>query len=213
MRTITRNLHPPACLAGQPPGQDWGTFMQTDCHRRVGESLRTEQHHVCCYCETPITAEDCHIEHMAPRSASPGHDYNYQNLAASCGGGKIEHCGRFKDDRHHNPACCYDAVLFCLPHDTPTCYLFRYLPNGDIVVAPDLDAADQKKAEYMIRYLGLCCPSLTGRRRKHARDLINTLGPKPDPETTTWAAEYYLHPNQDGKLQPFHSLSRTILGQ
>jgi uncharacterized protein (TIGR02646 family) len=100
MRTIARNPNPPECLAEQPPGRDWYAFMQTECHRLVGESLRSEQHHLCCYCESAIAAEDSHIEHMAPRRTNPGHDYDYANLAASCDGGTVEHCGRFKDDRH-----------------------------------------------------------------------------------------------------------------
>jgi uncharacterized protein (TIGR02646 family) len=213
MRTIARNPNPPACLTQQPANQDWGTFMQTPCHRLVGESLREEQHHVCCYCETTITPNDSHIEHMVPRSANPGHDYEYQNLAESCDGGTVEHCGRFKDDRHQNPHYAYDAALFCIPHDPATCRLFRYLTTGDVVASPGTDAADQQKAAYMIGYLGLGCPRLTGRRRAHARQLMSTLGPNPDPVVKAWAVTYYSQPDQNGRLQSFQTLSRTILGQ
>jgi hypothetical protein len=65
----------------------------------------------------------------------------------------------------------------------------------------------------MIGYLGLGCPRLTGRRRAHARQLMNTLGPDPDPAVVQWAIDYYLQPDRDGKLQSFNSLSRTILGR
>ena len=213
MRTIARNPNPPACLAQQPANQDWGTFMQTECHRLVGESLREEQHHVCCYCESAITPADSHIEHMVPRSANLGQDYDYQNLVASCDGGTVEHCGRFKDDRHQNPGFTYDPALFCIPHDPATCRLFRYLTTGAVVATPDIGAADQRKAGYMIGYLGLGCPRLTGRRRAHARQLMNTLGSNPDPAVMAWAVAYYLQPDPDGRLQSFQSLSRTILGE
>jgi uncharacterized protein (TIGR02646 family) len=212
MRTITRNPNPPECLDHQPAGQGWRAFMQTQCHRMVDESLRVEQHHLCCYCETAITAEDSHIEHMVPRSTNPGHDYDYQNLAASCDGGPVEHCGRFKDDRHQNPGFAYSTALFCTPHDPATFSLFHYLINGEVIASPDLNALQQQKANYMMGYLGLGCPRLTGRRRAHARMLIDTLGLNPDPSIRAWAVDYYLQPDQGGRLQPFNSLSRTILG-
>lgn len=213
MRTITRTPNPPECLAQQPADQDWGTFMRTECHGLVGESLRAEQHHVCCYCEASITPADSHIEHMVPRSANHGHDYDYQNLAASCDGGTVEHCGRFKDDKHRNPGFAYDAALFCIPHDPATCRLFRYLITGDVIASRDVDASGQQKATYMIGYLGLGCPRLNGRRHAHARMLMNTLGPNPDPAVVEWAVAYYLQPDQDGRLQSFHTLSGALLNR
>ncbi len=213
MRTITRNPNPPACLAQQPPGQDWCTFMGTPCHQQVGESLRTEQYHVCCYCEVEIAAEEGHIEHMVPRSARPGQDYDYNNLAASCDGGAVEHCGRFKDDRHKNPGHRYDPNRFCLPHDPSTASLFQYLPNGSVGTATGLNAQAAQRATYMIGYLGLQCARLVSRRRAHARQLIDTLGATPDPCIVTWAVNYYLNPDANGRLRQFTSLSKKILNQ
>jgi len=213
MRTITRNPNPPACLAQQPAAQEWRAFMGTPCHQQVGDSLREEQHHVCCYCEVEIQPTDCHIEHMVPRSARPGHDYDYVNLAASCDGGAVEHCGRFKDDRHQNPGHRYDPALFCTPHDPGTVRLFQYLPNGSVTPATGLDPQDASKADYMIGYLGLKCARLTGRRRAHALQLIDTLGPNPDPALVQWAIDYYLNPDPQNRLRQFVSLSRRILNQ
>lgn len=213
MRTITRNPNPPACLALQGPGQEWRDFMGTPCHQQVGDSLRTEQHHVCCYCEVEIEADECHIEHMVPRSISPGQNYNYANLAASCNGGAVEHCGRFKDDRHHNPRHSYNPNLFSLPHAPGTVALFQYLPNGSVTPAIGLNAQDFQKADYMIGYLGLQCPRLTGRRHAHASQLIDTLGANPDPAIVQWAIDYYLTPDSQNRLQQFASLSRKILNQ
>jgi uncharacterized protein (TIGR02646 family) len=213
MRTITRNPNPPACLAQRPQGKDWYTFMGTPCHQQVGDSLREEQHHVCCYCEVEITEGDCHIEHMAPRSVRPGHDYDYANLSASCDGGAVEHCGRYKDDRHHNPGYRYDPALFCLPHDPGTMALFQYLPNGSVTPATELSEQDAQKAGYMIGYLGLQCARLTGRRRAHARQLIDMLGTNPYPALIQWAIDYYLNPDHQNRLRQFSSLSKKILNQ
>ncbi len=191
--------------------------MRTHCHQQVGNSLREEQHHVCCYCEVEITADDSHIEHMAPRN--PGHGlphrpaYDYANLTASCNGGAVEHCGRFKDDRYRNPGHRYDPALFCLPHDTGTARLFQYLLNGTVLPSAGLNAQNAGKADYMIGYLGLNCARLTGRRCAHARQLIDTLGSNPDPDLIEWANAYYLNPDPQNSLRQFTSLSRKILNQ
>ena len=184
MRTITRNPNPPACLTQQPRWQDWHAFMGTPCHQVVGESLLSEQHHVCCYCEVEIAADDSHIEHMVPRSVRQGHDYDYTNLAASCDGGAVEHCGRFKDDRHQNPDYRYDPNLFCPPQDPDTTRLFQYLPSGSVTPALGVGPQEAQKAQYMIGYLGLQCARLTGRRRTHARqtDRHAWTGPRSCPD-------------------------------
>lgn len=213
MRAITRNPNPPPCLADQPPRQDWGDFMLTSCHGLVSDSLRAEQHRLCCYCESSVSGFEGHIEHMQPRSVNEAATYNYANLAISCDGGTIEHCGRFKDDRKRNPSYRYDAAKFCVPHDPATARLFCYLTNGDVVPAPGLNAQDREKADYMIGYLGLRCVRLEGRRKGHARNLQKTLGKTPDTEVVAWAVSYYLEPGDSGDLQPFHSLSKTVLGQ
>jgi len=212
MRTITRNPNPPACLTQQPPGQKWDDF-KGDCHRQVGNSLRAEQYHVCCYCEVEITENNSHIEHMAPRSIRPDHVYDYNNLAASCNGGWIEHCGHFKDNRSRNPNYRYDPDVFCLPHEPGTTTLFQYLPTGTVIPAPGLHGDDRQKADYMIGYLGLNCARLTGRRRAHARQLITTLGTNPATELVQWAVGYYVNPDPQNKLRQFPSLSKKMLNQ
>ncbi len=204
MRTITRNAAP-ACLARQLRGQDWADFMSTPCHSEVANSLLEEQYHLCCYCELDIDATCSHIEHMEPRSVAPGRVYDYLNLASSCNGGRVEHCGHFKDDRHRNPNHAWDPKLFCPPHDPRTVGRITYLNDGTVKAAP----GDQCAA-YMLGYIGLECPRLTERRKAHARALIDTLGAVPPPDLVNWAMEYYVRPNA-GRLRQFHSLSRAIL--
>ena len=208
MKTISRTPSPPDCLEQWSPAQDWRCFMGTACHAEVGNSLRGEQHHLCCYCESEITDDRSHIEHMEPRSSDSRRTYDYSNLTASCDGGMIEHCGRFKDDRKKNPSFRYEATQFCPPHDPSTHELFSYLSSGKIEPAP---ASNKAKAEYMIGYLGLDCPRLVGRRHAHAMNLIETLGASPDSALLEWAKEYYLKPGETGKLKQFHSLSKAIL--
>lgn len=210
MRTIRRTAPPPACLRKQPPNQPWDDFSRTPCHREVGTSLRDEQHHVCCYCELEIGGGDSHIEHMEPRKANTSRTYDYDNLAASCNGGTVEHCGSFKDDRR-NRRFRYDPRLFSPPHDAVTTSLFRYRLEGSISPADGLDAAAMERATYMIGYLGLECVRLTQRRQNHWREVADTLGDGSDEETRQWLKDYYLKPGADGRLQPFYSVSKTVL--
>ncbi|MBZ0154719.1 MAG: TIGR02646 family protein [Alphaproteobacteria bacterium] len=212
MKTIVKSTLSP-CLASQPVAQEWYDFMRTQCHAEVGDNLRQEQQFLCCYCESEIGEDDSHIEHMVPRSIHNNLTYEYSNLAASCNGGAVDHCGHFKDDNHRNPGYRYDASKFCPPHDANTCRLFSYLSDGDVIPAQGLSQQDRDKAEYMIGYLGLTCSRLSGRRHSHAKNLIQTLGSNPDAELVQWAMDYYLTPSSDGKLKAFISLSRTLLAQ
>jgi uncharacterized protein (TIGR02646 family) len=206
MRTISRNA-PPACLAGQPARQEWRVFMDSRCHADLDSSLRREQHGLCCYCELEVADGDGHIEHMEPCSRNRGRTYDYSNLAVSCDGGAVEHCGRYKDDHHKNPTHAWDAARFASPHDAATVTLFRYLQDGSIVTT----AADSDKATYLIAYLGLDCPRLTERRKQQAQTLIDTLGANPDPNILAWLRQDFLHPHTNGRMKQFHSLSKAVL--
>jgi uncharacterized protein (TIGR02646 family) len=181
--------------------------MHSQCHAELHRSLRQEQHDLCCYCELAIAEDDGHIEHMEPRCRRSARTYDYSNLAVSCNGGPVEHCGRYKDDRRRNPEHAWDAKRFTPPHDAATASLFGYLPDGSIVAT----AVDGSRANYLISYLGLNCPRLTERRKQHARDLIDTLSAQPDSDILNWLCQEYLQPDATGRLKQFHSLSKAIL--
>ena len=206
MRTIQRGPTP-QCLAMQPADQDWGGFMGTPCHASVHDSLRQEQHELCCYCEIEIRVNDAHIEHMEPRSQNQSRNYDYTNLALSCNGGTVEHCGHYKDNRKHNTGHTWDCTRFVLPDDPITVSLFFYLPDGYITPTEE----DPDTADYLIGYLGLNCARLTHRRREHARALIDTVGDQSEPDLVAWLRQEYLHADGDGRLEQFYSLSKQIL--
>jgi uncharacterized protein (TIGR02646 family) len=203
MKTITRSAEP-ACLAGQPQGQDWYTFMGTQCHGDLHQNLRQEQKGLCCYCELEVENGDGHIEHMEPRSRNAARTYDYSNLAISCNGGHTEHCGHYKDNKSGHS---WDAVRFLPPHDPATVELFEYLLDGSVQEA----AKDPERASYLISYLGLDCSRLTDRRRAHARNLIDTLGDQPDQDLVDWLRGEYLQTDANERLKQFYSLSKQIL--
>lgn len=181
--------------------------MGTPCHVTVDADLRREQQGLCCYCESEVADNEGHIEHMEPRGRDQSRIYDYTNMAISCDGGTVEHCGRYKDDSKKNPRHSWDAALFSAPHNPVTASLFSYLLTGRIVPA----TADSATANYLIGYLGLDCPRLNERRKQHARDLIDTLGDQPDPGLVDWLRQDYLQTDQNGRLKQYHSLSKAIL--
>lgn len=72
--------------------------------KALKQSLLSEQHYICCYCECRISASDCHIEHFKPKGI-PAYAHlqlDYTNLHASCTrqptGDADEHCGHRKGD-------------------------------------------------------------------------------------------------------------------
>lgn len=202
MRTISKSANPPACLEKVKPQEAWEDFMKSPCHPAVGDSLHAEQRGLCCYCEGNIERLEGHIEHMNPRAKAPALAYDYANLAFSCNGGAHgQHCG-------HRKAGHYDSARFIAPHDPRAESGFRYLQEGSVLPSGN---GDRASAAYMIKLLALDCPRLTGRRREHARRLIETLGAAPDPTILQWLREYYLGPGSDGLLREYHSLSRELL--
>jgi len=166
---------------------------------------------LCCYCESEVTPRTSHVEHMAPRSREPARTYEYSNLAASCNGGVVEHCGHFKDNRNKNPGFFYASTKFCAPHDPTTERLFDYLFDGSVEPASGLNSSDSENATYMIGYIGLDCPRLTGRRRQQARAIISALGDNPDDDLAQWARNYYLNSDSEGRMRSFPSLSKALL--
>ena len=206
MRTIHRK-NGPQCLAQQPQHQDWFAFIGTPCHACVAAILRQEQHGLCCYCEMKVGEKDSHIEHMEPRSENQTRKYDFTNLAMSCNGGMIEHCGHYKDNRARNPDYAWDNNRFVPPHDPMTAELVQYLADGSVVPTEgNLD-----RGSYLVGYLGLNCPRLSHRRREHARTLIDTLSVQPEPDLVTWLRQYYLETDANGRLDQFYSLSKQIL--
>jgi hypothetical protein len=129
--------------------------------------------------------------------------YDYDNLAVSCNGGAVEHCGHRKAGQH--------GPWFSEPHAPTTAALFAYAVDGSIAPAKIAGSAGSAAAAQMICCLGLNCPRLFERRKAHARALIGTLGDCTDSALVAWVRQYYLQPDASGRLKQFVSLSKVIL--
>jgi len=65
-------------------------------------ALLLEQSYICCYCESKISSDSSHIEHLDPQCNSNGNDLDFTNLLCSCqkqlSAGEPRHCGNSKEN-------------------------------------------------------------------------------------------------------------------
>ncbi len=64
------------------------------------DALLLEQGNICCYCESRISSNNSHIEHLDPQQNNNGNDLDFNNLLCSCqkqlSAGEPRHCGNSK---------------------------------------------------------------------------------------------------------------------
>ncbi|MFZ2890088.1 retron system putative HNH endonuclease [Sulfuricurvum sp.] len=114
--------------------------------------LQNEQNWLCCYCESKVTLNDSHVEHIKPKSLDYDNlSFEYSNLAVSCDGkchtevNKPLTCGHRKDDR-------FDEMKFLNPTITENIRdYFIYTEKGHI----GSSAQDEEKSKYTLELLQL----------------------------------------------------------
>ncbi|MEH2209323.1 MULTISPECIES: retron system putative HNH endonuclease [unclassified Nostoc] len=128
----------------------------------VFEALLCEQGYICCYCGASITRNECHIEHLKPKSIYPQLTYEYANLMVSCQGEDEKqprvpvHCGHRKDNW-------YDEHLMVSPLEITCTDFFKYPASGEI--QPTDEPAKKAAAETTIENLALNISKLQNMRR------------------------------------------------
>lgn len=123
-------------------------------HKRVLKEhiLQHEQNWLCCYCESKVTLDDSHLEHLKPKSLDYDNlTFEYSNLAVSCDGKCHTEgntpitCGHKKDDS-------FDDVKFLNPTRTHNIRdYFVYTNNGHI----GSSSQDEEKSKYTLELLQL----------------------------------------------------------
>lgn len=67
------------------PNAKYSSFHNVRAKSALKESLIRRQKFLCCYCESRITEETSHIEHIEPQMGGlSAHTMDYGNMAASC---------------------------------------------------------------------------------------------------------------------------------
>ncbi len=114
--------------------------------------LQREQNWLCCYCESKVTLDDSHVEHLKPKSLDYDNlTFEYSNLAVSCDGKCHTEgntpitCGHKKDDK-------FDELNFLNPTKASDIReYFIYTENGHIGAS----TKDEQKSKYTLELLQL----------------------------------------------------------
>lgn len=159
----------------------------------LNDHLRTEQGHICCYCQQRISQyrRDAHNEHLIPQqgpNGDPSQDVAYSNLYASCSyslglqPGKA-YCGEAKADRLippliQDPSCAARFAYNVLGEILPAC---RSYPSyaGFIANKPTLPASSLE-ALRVIEVLNLNAAYLVEERKKTLFVLLKFLNTFPE---------------------------------
>jgi uncharacterized protein (TIGR02646 family) len=151
----------------------WNTLQNPE-KDTVKDALIAEQGGLCAYCCGRVTLGTSHIEHVAPRNASPGLALDYSNFVASCpgepeadpGGTGAPHCGHAKGN-WSNPA------QFVDPRDPSCQQAFTFTAIGEI--RPDTAGPRPSAADETIKRLNLNGSTLQRRRSAALRVELDRL--------------------------------------
>lgn len=195
MRYIRKRAEPSKLTAFKAlANDDWKpTYcnLKTDVKKTIIDSLLDEQYYICCYCESELKEDDCHIEHVIPRHVEGVYDLDYSNLACSCVKcfeRKIPmHCGHAKNN----------ALISVTPYDEGCENRFFYRADG-YIYAKD----DDEDAKNTINILNLNIPKLKDLRAKVLSVYINY---SEDDHSVKSIMEEDMKPI-NGKLPPYVSM-------
>lgn len=180
----------PAALSKWKTANPTATFATLDnaLKQNVKNSLLTEQHFVCCYCENEINRSNSHIEHLRPQSKYPKEQLGYANLMASCeADNRKAHCGH-KKDKHLLP------ISPLGPKDPAPNFI--YSADGNIYPYPKTNHL----ADKTISVLGLNAHRLVNMRKAAISALLTQT-------RESWAqiAVAYIQPDTNNKLPAYSS--------
>ena len=162
----------------------------------VKKSLLIEQGYICCYCESKISKENSHIEHLKPKDKDkfPELQLKYDNILCSCqkqlSKGEPRHCGNSKAN----------DILSITPLDINCETKFKYNENGTI-------EPTDKASEETIKYLQLDIDKLNELRNNAIEPFILDISIE---EAKIFAKEYLKQ--KDGRYNEFYTTIKYLFG-
>jgi len=164
------------------------------------DALLLEQGYICCYCESKITSNDSHIEHLDPQCNNNGNGLDFTNLLCSCqkqlSAGEPRHCGNSKANE----------TIIIHPLQINCESRFTYNGNGTIEAT---DTASQKTLEY----LKLDIDKLNDLRNKAIEPFLIdpiTLEELSEDDVKIFANDYLKIEN--GKYNEFYTTIKYLFG-
>ena len=199
MKQITKGAEPPEFadwksadrMAHRPSWNRVNSELKTYVH----EFLMREQGFICCYCESRISMDDSHVEHLRPSSRYPHLQLDYDNLLCSClreqSSGERDHCG-------HKKASWFDEQMLIAPLQQGCEGRFRFTANGEIQPRSSSDVA----AATTIKRLALDLPKLNALRAAALDELCDL--PLPD-------IRRVLNGRQDESFPEYYTTIKDVL--
>jgi uncharacterized protein (TIGR02646 family) len=160
MVEIDHILPEPASLAAHRhvnPNGPWDTLPPDPQKRELRHQLHVEQDGLCVYCESPLSQDDGHVEHIKSKTLNPSLTFVYDNLGHSCDG--PTHCGHRKRRQ----------ILPIEPRPGANRHFSLSEITGKLSPVIGLPTADAKRATSTLTILGLNDhPGLNRRRQQFA---------------------------------------------
>jgi len=205
-------------LAKQEPSKKWQ--LSSFARETIVNTLLEDQFHTCMYCESRLTKDNLHIEHIIERHDDANSTYAFNNMGLSCMGGISKvisdetmlenlvrvpniHCGHYKTlNFHKNTEINYDLLIDPF-HES----MYEYFDFEDATLFPVKGLSDimRARAAYTIERLNLNSSKLIYARRLH----IDAFRKKLSSYKSMSAARKYASSIlnlQNGKKIPFYSL-------
>lgn len=142
-------------------GEDGEKDYPNNLRSSLRQILIRQQYGLCAYCESRVSNDNSHIEHVEPRHPSDGsipfcNDWLSDNMVCSCNSEeervkKFQHCGFRKEN----------SPLPFTPLGKRCERSFTYSADGGIVPRK----AEDSEAESVIKILNLNCSSLRNKRK------------------------------------------------
>ncbi|MBQ6535106.1 MAG: TIGR02646 family protein [Opitutales bacterium] len=166
------------------PGAKYSSLHNARVKAALKESFIKRQKYICCYCETRVSFDNSHIEHIEPQLGGLSEKtLEYSNMAVSC----IKDPKKFESpDDPSGIGIVRDGWLHCghargtlpavSPYDERCERLFAYSFSGEIKVNPDLDDAEEiRLARETIDNLRLNVPTLVSLRNLVMFECVKAL--------------------------------------
>jgi uncharacterized protein (TIGR02646 family) len=163
MRYVKKVNTPQFFIEDTDPLDKWNDYSDEKIKLRE-YILKEEQNYLCIYCESKVTKENSHLEHIKPKSLNINLTFDYNNIVVSCNGTtfnpsddkKQYNCGHKKEAKH-------EEYKFLDPTRYKDIGLYFIYDYDDFKIYPS--GKDDIKAKYMIDILQLNSGSLINARR------------------------------------------------
>jgi len=104
MKYIKKGNEPQNFITWKSNASNTYSNLRNPIKADLKNALLLEQGYICCYCESKISSNNSHIEHLDPQCNNNSNDLEFTNLLCSCQNklfkGEPRHCGNSKDNKN-----------------------------------------------------------------------------------------------------------------